>query len=641
MPHFVSIDALGLALDGDKTTTGARCISSLPANQDTGRGMVRMGDKTTCCPLCKIPGTIVTGTPDFIIGGAWAAIHDSEVKCGCPAGSNRIIVPLSDVSAITQDTVQPTGHSSYSRQTEELRTSFPPFSSPPFSSPLSPPSESNPSTPQEVALTIGLFFDGTGNNAVNTENMIKAYTARHFDYTSVEAEVIMTRCAREEFGVSGISAGSYIGYYTNVHWLHTLYQTDLLPDSTEVQASLYIDGIGTEAGKPDSLIGQSLGIADTGVIAKTDKAVAGLISTLLQTLGDLKNRLKSPILIVKSIQFDIFGFSRGAAAARHFANRVLAQDSAIIAAIRQGLNGVAFQGPPAGKTRFIGIFDTVAAIGSPVNGMNPHSASTGEVKITLPAGIAEKVFHITAENECRFNFALNSVRPVWPELVLPGSHSDIGGGYLPQVRENFFLTRPVTETVPLSQPGIQTRSYQRLVQQLPQLDTVPSLAPILRTSNILAETWYDDRLPPDRYGQFQKRSYSALTLRNRLIRNDWSKVILRVMIEAAKEAGAMFYPYDSTNPDTFIPAELSTFLDKSLQMGKAVRDGKVPPAFAQQEMNLLARSYIHCSANWNPVVTNTRGDIQGGAALTELVSFVNRPDENWRRTRYNMDGKKL
>lgn len=448
MPHFVSIDALGLALDGDKTTTGARCISSLPANQDTGRGMVRVGDKTTPCPLCKIPGTVVTGTPDFIIDGAWAAIHDSEVKCGCPAGSNRIIVPLSDAGAITQSTARPTGQSSFSRQAEERRTSSPPSSTPPLSSPLSPPSESDSPTPQDVTLTVGLFFDGTGNNAVNTENMIKACTARHFDYTSVEAEVIMARCAREEFGVSGTGAGSYIGYYTNVHWLHTLYQTDLLPDSTEVQASLYIDGIGTEAGKPDSLIGQSLGIADTGVIAKTDKAVAGLISKIEQTLRNLKNLLNKQLLIVKSIRFDIFGFSRGAAAARHFANRVLAQDSAIIAAIRQGLNGVALQGPPAGKTRFIGIFDTVAAIGSPVNGMNPHSASTGEVNITLPPGIAEKVFHITAGNECRFNFALNSVRPVWPELALPGAHSDTGGGYLPQVRENLFLTAPPRKRSP-------------------------------------------------------------------------------------------------------------------------------------------------------------------------------------------------
>ncbi|MGK3190325.1 type VI secretion system tube protein Hcp, partial [Enterobacter soli] len=130
------------------------------------------------------------------------------------------------------------------------------------------------------------------------------------------------------------------------------------------------------------------------------------------------------------------------------------------------------------------------------------------------------------------------------------------------------------------------------------------------------------------------------TLRNRLIRNDWSKVILRVMIEAAKESGVNFKSVQD-NDALVIPEDLSTFCDKALQMGKAVRAGKVPLAFTPQEMNLLARSYIHCSANWNPVVTNTRGDIQGGAALAELISFVNRPDENWRRTRYNMDGKKF
>ncbi|EOC9363940.1 PAAR domain-containing protein [Enterobacter asburiae] len=632
MLHSVSINGLELALDGDETTTGASCISSLRTHQDTGRGMVRVGDTTTVCPVCKCPGIVVTGTSDFIVDGARAAVHGSEVKCGCPAGQNRVIVSSSAALSTTPATLQSAGRPSSRTQTQEPTAVSSPL-------PSSPAPAAPGAVPQEVTLTIGLFFDGTGNNAVNTENMIKACTARHYDYTSAEAEVIMARCAREAFGVSGTGAGSYIGYYTNVHWLHTLYQTDLLPDSTAVQASLYIDGIGTEAGKPDSLIGQSMGIADTGVIAKTDKAVAGLISTLLQTLGDLKNRLKSPILIVKSIQFDIFGFSRGAAAARHFANRVLAQDSAIIAAIRQGLNGVIFLGQPAGKTRFIGLFDTVAAIGSPVNGMNPHSASTGEVKITLPPGIAEKVFHITAGNECRFNFALNSVRPVWPELVLPGAHSDTGGGYLPLVRENLFLTRPATETVPLSQPGSQTRSYTQLIQQLPQLDTFPCLAPVLRTSRIMAETWYDDRLPPDRYGQFQKRSFSALTLRNRLIRNDWAKVVLRVMIEAAKEAGVNFKAITNNDEELNFPSELSATCDKALLMGKAVRDGNVPPAFTPEEMNFLARSYIHCSANWNPVVRNTRGEIQGGAALAELLSFVNRPDEDWRRTRYNMEGE--
>ncbi|MFW8177622.1 type VI secretion system tube protein Hcp, partial [Klebsiella pneumoniae] len=85
-----------------------------------------------------------------------------------------------------------------------------------------------------------------------------------------------------------------------------------------------------------------------------------------------------------------------------------------------------FSGAPGGKTRFLGIFDTVAAIGTPVNGFNPHSADTGDVNLALRPGVAEKVFHITAQHECRFNFALNSVKPAWPELALPGAHSDIG-----------------------------------------------------------------------------------------------------------------------------------------------------------------------------------------------------------------------
>ncbi|MBL1249179.1 hypothetical protein JK362_20945 [Klebsiella pneumoniae] len=50
------------------------------------------------------------------------------------------------------------------------------------------------------------------------------------------------------------------------------------------------------------------------------------------------------------------------------------------------------------------------------------------MKLTLRPGVAEKVFHITAANECRFNFALNSVKPAWPELALPGAHSERSEG---------------------------------------------------------------------------------------------------------------------------------------------------------------------------------------------------------------------
>lgn len=54
------------------------------------------------------------------------------------------------------------------------------------------------------------------------------------------------------------------------------------------------------------------------------------------------------------------------------------------------------KGAPAGKIRFIGIFDTVAAIGTPLNGLNPHNANTGNVNLVLRPGVADKVFHITA-----------------------------------------------------------------------------------------------------------------------------------------------------------------------------------------------------------------------------------------------------
>ncbi len=378
----------------------------------------------------------------------------------------------------------------------------------------------------------------------------------------------------------------------------------------EVQHSVYIDGIGTEAGKADSKIEQVFGTSDTGVLSKTDKAVSVIAKNIKSALAGLRRNQPDYEFVIKALQFDIFGFSRGAAASRHFANRIQSEDPAIIAAIGEGLGSVEFKGAPAGKIRFIGIFDTVAAIGTPANGLNPHSANTGNVNLLLRPGVADKVFHITAAHECRFNFALNSVKPAWPELALPGAHSDIGGGYLPVVKENLFLTRPETDTVPRSYPGRQTRGYYQTLKQLATLDKYPGIAPVLRTSETSAETWYDDRVPSDRYGTPQKRSYAAMTLRDRTVKNDWSKVALRVMLDAAQEAGVLFE--DIQEDDNFnLPAELIPLCEKAISMGKAVRSGQTPEAFSQRELDVIAGKYIHCSSNWNAIVTDSNGIIRG------------------------------
>jgi uncharacterized Zn-binding protein involved in type VI secretion len=83
----------GLALHGDKTTTGATILSTLPNCTEYGRAVVRVGDRTTLCPKCSQSGVIVDGEPRSTWHGASAAVDRSIVRCGCPPGTNKVIAP--------------------------------------------------------------------------------------------------------------------------------------------------------------------------------------------------------------------------------------------------------------------------------------------------------------------------------------------------------------------------------------------------------------------------------------------------------------------------------------------------------------------------------------------------------------------
>ncbi len=459
---------------GDKTSCGGTVLSASQHHSFGGVATARNGDKVSCGIDRKVYH-IAGGIPNYFIHGVAAAgtLH-SRSTCPCRA---RLITSfpnavywsgedkrVNTVAGAPLNAGEPEQHAQAARKNSAATSDN--------------ASNRAQKGKREITLTLGVFFDGTGNNAINTNNMIKACIAERYELDNIDAGAILGKCAREGMGVSGVGAISYTGYYTNVHWLRTLYKQSISGSDSDIQQAIYIDGIGTEAGKPDSMIGQGLGISDTGVIAKTDKAIKCLVKNISNAIEDIKSKTSDSELVIQALEFDIFGFSRGAAASRHFANRIHSEDPAIIAAIREGVQGTEFKGVPAGKIRFIGIFDTVAAIGTPLNGLNPHSADTGEVNLVLRPGVADKVFHITAAHECRFNFALNSVKPAWPELALPGVHSDIGGGYLPAVEENLFLTRPETDTVPLRQSGEQTRGYHQTRKQLDKLDACPAVAPL-------------------------------------------------------------------------------------------------------------------------------------------------------------------
>ncbi len=615
---------------------------------------LRLGDKTTC------GGNILTGDQSFSWYGVAGAREGDLVSCGKHPGAYAIHGGVYDMwdegraLAGTLDSVSgcpcrsqfiPSITDSYEKESTPAVKflSMPAAHATPFGQSARRAEEPEQHAQaakkkkRELTLTIGVFFDGTGNNADNSAERQRVCTAEHFGMSDADAQSAQAQCVRLKYGYSDTAAGSHLGYYTNVHWLNTLYTTDFPADGDQGQQAIYIEGIGTESGQSDSGYGMATGRGDTGVVRKTDKAVAALAAAIRDYLAKPS---ETDVGLIRELQFDIFGFSRGAATARHFANRVFRQDSAIIAAIQSGLSGVEFSGTPGGKTRFLGIFDTVAAIGTPVNGFNPHSADTGEVNIVLRPGVAEKVFHISAQHECRFNFALNSVKPAWPELALPGVHSDIGGGYNPDEHEACFLTRPQFDTVSLSTPDSETRIYQQTCEQLTVMDTYPAIAPVFQSTEIEINAWHDDRMPADRYGTLQKRSAAALII-DRPTRNDWSKVVLRVMLDAAKDAGVVFDPIDDSVPDFALPVELNSLCEKAIVMGRAVRRGQPVTGFTTPQIHALAEKYLHCSANWNSVVRDSQGMITGSVKPVKLVTFTNRPDERWQRTVYDMDGNKI
>ncbi|AJY32527.1 hypothetical protein BTM_5374 [Burkholderia thailandensis 34] len=131
---------------------------------------------------------------------------------------------------------------------------------------------------------------------------------------------------------------------------------------------------------------------------------------------------------MREITVAIFGFSRGATQARAFARRFVEQKC-----VKDG--GKLYWTAPNGmrvplRINFMGLFDTVASVGGPALHLDWAS------ELAVPAEI-ERCVHYVAAHEVRQAFPLDSVRvdKTYPdnceEVVYPGVHSDIGGGYGP------------------------------------------------------------------------------------------------------------------------------------------------------------------------------------------------------------------
>jgi hypothetical protein len=246
---------------------------------------------------------------------------------------------------------------------------------------------------QKVTIRVSMFFDGTLNNKDN----IDAGTDTSW-YVFGKGE-----------------GSSYDNGRTNIARLEENWLGYKAPKPDHF-TRLYIEGAGTETGSGDHMQGTAWGVGSTGVEAK-------VASGLQQLVGWIEDEVT--IKKVKSIELDVFGFSRGAASARNFVWACLENDD-VDQRLENRLTSGSFESIDSIKFVFIGLYDTVASFGK------SFSDDTAQLHLDAIA-VAQRVVQLAAADEHRQNFSLTDIQSVGPgrgvQIFLPGVHSDVGGSY--------------------------------------------------------------------------------------------------------------------------------------------------------------------------------------------------------------------
>ncbi|WP_340199079.1 phospholipase effector Tle1 domain-containing protein [Ascidiimonas sp. W6] len=291
-------------------------------------------------------------------------------------------------------------------------------------------SEYNELIPEEShRVQLGIYIDGTYNNRNNTRAR-QEHEKRESGAEDYDEELA-------NLWVEGQTSGT--NYATNVARMEPYY--DVNQTQELIINKVYIEGIGTEDFEnDDALNGGAMGVGSTGVKAKVYKALEESVE-LISSLGVEK---------IGEFRIDVFGFSRGAAAARYLIHEVNKRAGSIKSrhprnnkityyevdhgALGEGLASKQIEVLPNRlKVNFVGLYDTVSS-----HGAGAITGYQNDVSALFLDAVRRANFtlHLTAGDEHRRNFALtniNSARLIGrgEEYTLPGSHGDLGGAYNP------------------------------------------------------------------------------------------------------------------------------------------------------------------------------------------------------------------
>jgi hypothetical protein len=250
--------------------------------------------------------------------------------------------------------------------------------------------------------------------------------------------------------------------------------------------------------------------------------------------------------------------------------------------------------------RFLGLFDTVAGVADVGNlDFSAHDGKTGRINVNVKPEHVQRAVQLVARDERRHNFSLNSLRSEsgnlpgnFGEWVLPGAHSDIGGGYPERFHERIEVRPPLVITGKDRRNPEASFEFSRMLQEralikaegwigphnplatleieqkrLPMLPTQPSLS----GNNVALHLWLD-----------------------REVRGEYSRIPLYLIHKLAVDAGVPFDQIDPTDASYSLPQELVTVarnLAAHVWHGQHLR-------LSPESKALLKQRYIHHSDHY-------------------------------------------
>lgn len=288
-------------------------------------------------------------------------------------------------------------------------------------------------------LHISLFFDGTGNNEENDTrtakpphptNVAKLYHATsedrprgYFNYYMPGVGAPFPKIGEPDY--DGMGLANALGGENRINWA-------LLRLVDALISTLTGGNLDDDVAKKE-IFGMTAHLPFSGEVPRR--------LAINRLLSPLKAKVEHHRPTLLGIKLFVYGFSRGAAEARTFVNWLTQlpppQENGQYPPV------ITLLGLPV-TVEFLGIIDTVPSVGLPnlVPGFNGHQGWSDNTQ-HLPdeaafPGFVKRCVHLVSAHEQRQCFPLDSVRradgryPAYAtEVIYPGVHSDLGGGYPP------------------------------------------------------------------------------------------------------------------------------------------------------------------------------------------------------------------